>query len=62
MSASARTDGDTGSTERSDEGVDEDLPEDPDEDLRTDTVTAFDIEEVSALQDAVSPFPANEAP
>ena len=52
-------DEDTGSTELPpDEGIDEDPPEE-DEDPCTDTVTAFDIEEVSALQDAVSPFLAN---
>ena len=55
-------DGDTGATDLPpDEGVDEDPPEDPEDDPCTDTVTAFDIEEVSALQDAVSPFlAANE--
>ena len=65
-------DDDTGATELPpDEGIDEDPAEDPDdptddppgedEEPCTDTVTAFDIEEVSTLQDAVSPFlAANE--
>ena len=59
-------DGDTGATDLPpDEGVDEDPPGDTpedDDDPCTDTVTAFDIEEVSTLQDAVSPFLADVEP
>jgi len=51
------SDDDTGSLELPpDEGVDEDPPDD---DPCSEVVTAFDIEEVSALQDAVSPFLAD---
>ena len=45
-------DEDTGSTELPpDDGIDEDPPPDEDDDPCTDVVTAFDIEEVSDLQD-----------
>jgi hypothetical protein len=66
-SAPIDADGDTGPIELPpDEGVDEDPPDEgppeEDDDPCSEVVTAFDIEEISSLQDAVSPHLASIHP